>query len=59
MAYTALAYFVFMMRMDAKVTLTDGTDYGHNIKLQFLRNQTRHGLACSHAPGLIKALCMI
>ena len=32
MAYTALAYSVFTMRMDAKVMPTDDTDYSCHIK---------------------------
>ena len=32
MAYTALAYSVFMTGMDAKVTSTDDTDYNCHIK---------------------------
>ena len=38
MAYTVLAYSVFTIGMDTKVTPTDDTDYSYHMKQQNLFN---------------------
>ena len=53
MAYTVLVYSVFMMRIDAKVTPTDNTDYSCHIKSYTVYSTNHMGSISHHIMPLV------